>query len=200
MIKLRSLFIVSLIVLFTGFKTNNLPAFFSDRLARAQLTFVTPDHYKEVPIIKNTQMHYEFAIKHPDKDFEVRYAVVPLDSVFIQFNAMRNDKNSVNVNLVGPNKLYEAAFLATMYNINGGSKPPQINPFPEKAVKHDFNADWGATGICEVGGDFGKGYKYCVGVAIHKDNLADAYCFFLSNNTEDFESLMSPIFYNLKFK
>jgi hypothetical protein len=52
-----------------------------------------------------------------------------------------------------------------------------------------------------VTGDFGKGYKYCSAVAIHKDNLADAYYFYLSNNLSDFTSdKLISIFHAMKFK
>jgi hypothetical protein len=198
--KLTPVFTALLIVLLTAFKADNLPALFSDRLSRSQLVFTPPGGYTEIPVISNRQMHYEYALKNPAKNFEVRYAVMPLDSVFMQFEAMQKDKNSVNVNTIGPNKLYYGAFLATMANISGGTKPPKIDAFPTEAVKHDFNADWGAFGVCEVGVEFGKGYKYCMGVAIHKDNLADAYYFYLTNDATDFQTELVPIFYAMKFK
>jgi hypothetical protein len=197
--KLTLLFTVSLIILLTAFKGDNLPALFSNRLSRAQMTFTPPDGYKEVPVIPNGQMHYEYALKHPDKNFEVRYAVMPLDSLFIQSEAIKNDKNSTVVSMVSRNRLYEALFSATMANISGGQQP-NIQAFPTAAVNHDFNAGWGASSVCEVSGDFGKGYKYCMAVAIHKDNLADAYYFYLADNKDDIRNLMDPIFYAMKFK
>ena len=196
--KLAPFITVLLITLLPAFKADNLPTLFSNRLNRAQLNFIPPDQYKEVPVIKNGQMHYEYALKHPDKNFEVRYAVTPLDSVFLQFYAMQKDKNSINV--VGPNKLYYGAFVAIMANISGGLQPPKIQIFPTESVKTEFNADWCATGLCEVKGDFGKGYKYCMAVAIHKDNLGDAYIFYLTDNAEDFQTLLLPVFYAMKFK
>jgi hypothetical protein len=198
--KLTLLSTVLLFILLTALRADNLPALFSNRLNRAQLTFTSPDQYKAVPIISNGQMHYEYALKHPDKNFEVRYAVAPLDSLFIQFEAMQKDKNSVSANMIGPNKLYYGAFLTTMINISNGTKQPTIQEYPVEAVKHDFNADWGAFSFCYVGGEFGKGYKYCMGVALHKDNLADAYYFYLTNNTDDFQTTLVPIFYAMKFK
>jgi len=197
--KLTPLFTLLLITLLTAFKADNLPALFSNRLSRSQLTFTAPEGYKEVPVISNGQMHYEYAIKSRDKNFEVRYAVTPLDSIFIQIKAMKNDTNLVHVTAVSPNKLYYASFLAAMANISGGGQP-KVQAFPPAAVKHDFNADWGASSVCEVSGEFGKGYKYCMAVAIHKDNLADAYVFYLADNLQDIQALMDPIFYNMKFK
>jgi hypothetical protein len=195
--KLAPIFTVLLICLLTAFKADNLPALFVDRLSRAQMTFTPPAGYNEVPVIKNGQMHYEYALKHPDKNFEARYAVAPLDSILLQFEAMKKDKNTVMA--VGPNKLYFTSFMATMMNISGGAMQ-KIQPFPPDAVKHEFNADWGASSVCEVKGAFGQGYKYCMAVAIHKDNLADAYYFYLADDVNDFRTLLVPIFYAMKFK
>ena len=182
----------------TSFKSDNLPSIFADRLNRAKMTFTPPDGFIEAPVIKNSQMHYEYALKDPSKDFEVRYAVAPLDSVFIQFDAMQKDGTTHMV--VGPNQLYYGAFVSTMGNISNGTAH-HVGPFPADAVKTEFNADWVASGFCEVAGDFGKGYKYCTAVAIHKDSLADAYYFYLGNNLSDFtpEHLI-PIFHAMKFK
>jgi len=53
------------------------------------MTFTVPDQYTEIQIVANSQMHYEYALKRPKEHFEVRYSINPLDSVFIQFNAMK---------------------------------------------------------------------------------------------------------------
>ena len=45
----------------------------------------------------------------------------------------------------------------------------------------------------------GQKYKYCMVVAIHKDNLADAYIFYLSDTKDEFLELMKPAFYSLIF-
>jgi hypothetical protein len=182
----------------SSFKPGTLPALFADRLNRAKMTFAAPDGFIEVPVVKNGQMHYEYALKDTSKNFEVRYSVAPLDSVFIQFNAMQKDGNTHMV--IGPNQLYYGAFVTTMANISNGTAR-HVGPFPADAVKNEFNADWGASSFCEVAGDFGKGYKYCTAVAIHKDNLADAYYFYLGNNLSDFTpNKLIPIFHAMKFK
>jgi len=186
------------ICLLTALKSDNLPALFSNRLARAQMTFIPPENYVELPLIKNGQMHYEYALKNPNKNFEVRYAVMPLDSVFIQFESFKKNQKPGDV-LLSPNKLYEGSFGAIIANISGGQQP-QIQLFPKDAIKNEYNADWGAFALCEVSGEFGKGYKYCMAVAIHKDDLGDAYYFYLTDNSSDFQNLLEPIFHAMKFK
>jgi len=87
-----------------------------------------------------------------------------------------------------------------MANISGGKRSTNIGTFYANEVKSTFNADWAAFCYCEPAGNFGKGYKYCMGVAIHKDSLADAYYFYLSNDTTKFQKLAVPIFSVMKFK
>jgi hypothetical protein len=159
------------------------------------MIFTPPPQYIEVPVMANSQMHYEYALRHPNEDFEVRYSINPLDSVFIQFNAMKNSTTS----FVTPNKLFYGAFLTTMANIGNG-KRTNIGTFYPNEVKMTYNADWAAFCYCKPTGDFGKGYKFCLGVAIHKDSLADAYYFYLCNDTTKFQTLAVPIFSAMKFK
>lgn len=143
-------------------------------------------------------MLYQYALKFPDKDFEVRYAVRPLDSIVNEYNNWLKNKKAGSAR-IDPNKMHAAAFFAIMMNISGGSRPPQIKPFDSIAVKKEFHADWGATGVCVAGGDFAKGYKYCEAVAIHKDNVGDAYYFYLSNDVSYYQTLIVPMFYAMRF-
>lgn len=196
--KLKSAPIAFLFLLLTAFKTSDLPASFTSLLDRAQLAFTLPALYIQAPVIQNQQMNYNLALKHSDKNFEIRYAVRPLDTLLAQYERREKNKSAGDVN-ISPNNLYRAAFMATMLNISGG-RMPGMNEFGKDDVKKEFNADWGATSICEPAGDFGKGYKYCIGVAIHKNNLADYYCFYLTDNQANFSTLMQPVFYALKFR
>ena len=190
---------VLLFVLFTGlsaFASDNIPTLFANRMDRAKMSFTQPDNYTSVPVIVNGQMSYLYALKYPDRKFEIRYSVTPLDSLFIQYEAM---KKAGSVITTGPNQLYSGAFMATVMNLSGGVMP-SIREFPKQAVLNEFNADWGATCIFHVTGAFGEGYNTCMAVAIHKDNLGDAYIFYLSDNGQNYQDLLEPAFHALKFK
>jgi hypothetical protein len=52
----------------------------------------------------------------------------------------------------------------------------------------------------EVGKEFGQYYKYCLLITIHKDNVGDAYCFYLTNTQEGFTKNLQASFHSLKFK
>lgn len=190
--------LVACFILLTAFKSDNLPSSFVDLLNRAQITFTPPAGLIEVEPVKNSQMLYQYALKFPDKDFEVRYTVRPLDSMVSQYNDWLKNKKTGSAR-IDPNKMHAAVFYAIMMNISGGSRPPQIKPFDSIAVKKEFNADWGAVGVCIPSGDFAKGYKYCNVVTIHKDNVGDAYYFYLSNDANYYQSLLIPLFHVMRF-
>ena len=196
--KIKLIITATLLLGLTSFKPENLPPTFISVLASGKLTFEKPSDFKEVKIIENRQMNYEYAIKHPKKNFEVRYAIRPLDELMRQYEENMKNKGPDDV-YISPNNLYATLFQVTALNISGG-QDPNIIEFNEEAVKNEFNADWGATTIVEVGKEFGQKYKYCMLVAIHKDNCADAYYFYLSDNKEQIGELMDPAFHSMKFQ
>ena len=187
-----------LLLVLTSFTSDNLPKTFTDLLDRANLTFQKPAGLEETKTIENRQMNYEYAIKYLKKKFEVRYAIRPLDDLLRDYKEKEKNKKPGDIN-IHPNKLYSSLLQVTTLNISGGQLP-EVTLFDKQAVKQEFNADWGATTFVEVGEEFGQKYKYCMIVAIHKDNLGDAYFFYLSDSKDGFDELMNPAFHSLKFK
>ena len=195
---LKFLLIGTMIVFSTSFKSDELPKPFSDLLERAQMTFDKPAGLVETELIENRQMNYEFAVKYPDKNFEVRYAIRPLDNLIKDYEEKVKNKGPHDI-YIHPNTYYSALLRVTVLNIAGG-KEYKATEFDKRAVKSEFNADWGAITLVEVGSEFGQKYKYCMVVAIHKDNAGDAYYFYLSDSKVDFNKLMQPAFHSLRFK
>lgn len=170
---------------------------FDNLLQRSALSFIQPAGFDSIGIIDYSAMEYEFAIKHRTKNFEVRYAIRPLDTLLQQYAEKEANKKPGDINL-NPNGLYATLLKTTTLNISNGYLPEMV-VFDKTAVKEEFNADWGGTTYVEIGKEFGKGYKFCMIVAIHKDNVADAYLFFLSDNADNFNDIMLEAFHSLKF-
>jgi len=188
----------------TSFSSDNLPKKFTDLLDRAEMTFNQPGECSETQPIDNLQMNYEYALINNAKDFEIRYAIRPLDEMLKNYNEREKNKKPGDMN-IHPNKLYAATFHAIVFNVSGGKLPsgdklPKIGVFNPEAVKKEFNADWGAFTMVEVGKEFGQNYQYCFLVTIHKDNVGDAYCFYLSNTKEGITKNMQASFHSLSFK
>lgn len=191
----------AIIVLFLSLVADPLPAHFVSLLSRAAMTFDPPDSLLEAEIQSNSQMNYEYALDYPDKHFEVRYAVRPLDSMLARYHQDTAQKTPGSFS-ADPNKLHNALLQATLLNVFGGHLP-QIKAFPPETVKKEFNADWGGVASGRPASTFGLGFQFCLVVAIHKDNAGDAYYFYLADSTitqPEFSRLLKPIFHALRFK
>jgi len=168
---------------------------FKSQLVDCGMNVTIPSGFVESKIIENDDMGYEYAIKYPDKDFELRYATRP-----IKYKIYSNDslKKEIEDQIPFRNSQYGTILETIVLNITGGVDY-KIQAFDKDAVKKEFNADWGATIFVNLNSDFGKGFKYCMIVAIHKDDVADAYYFYLANSKENFSENMNPLFHTLKF-
>lgn len=198
MSKLTSVLSGFLIIVSAAFQSDNKLVSFQRQLENSAMTFEMPKGFVETTVIANKQMGYEYAIKHESKQFEVRFAIRPLSNLIKTYQEQEKNKKPGAVN-IHPNRFYATSFQAIVLNISGGLMP-QLSQFPKPAVKSEFNAEWGATTFCEVAKEFGQNYKYCMVVAIHKDDLADAYYFYLSDKQETISQFVEPVFHCLKFK
>lgn len=182
----------------TSFSLGNLPEKFTDLLDKAGMTFDNPSECFETPPIENRQMNYEYSVINNAKDFEIRFAIRPLSEMIKNYNTREKNKKPGDIN-IHPNKLYVAAFQAIVFNVSGGQQA-KFGEFGDQAVKKEFNADWGAIAMVEVGKEFGQNYKYCFLVAIHKDDMGDAYCFYLSDTKENINKNLPVLLHSLRFK
>ena len=197
MCRFRYLLLSVCILLLTSFAPVSLPKTFTDLLSRADMIFESPDSLVSTRIFANRQMTYEYAIKYPDKNFELRYAVRPSDNLWKDYEQAEKNKKKGDVNL-SPDSIYISAFQTIILNISDGQLP-KITEFEKDAVKNEFNADWGGTVALHPGKKFGQEYKYCMVVALHKSRKGDAYIFYLANTTEGFNELVAPAFHALRF-
>jgi hypothetical protein len=188
-----------IVVFLCSFTKEETVSEFQEKLLKSKMNFEMPKGFQETAIIPNNQMNYDFAIKHKERDFEVRFAIHPLDDRMKNYLDKEKSKQSGEINK-NPNELYQGSFLAIAMNISGVfDKIPRTSTFPPEAIKAEFNADWGALTMVETGKEFSTVYKYCMTVAIHKDDVADAYYFYLANDQQTLKELMQPVFHSLKF-
>lgn len=181
------------------------------QLLAARMTLTPPPGWTETPVIRNDQMDYDYALRYPSHQLEVRYAVRPLTDMLAEYARSKTKKN---VTMVDPNRMYETLFRTIVLNVGMGaqtgsdmaagfSKPLQT--FPPAAVKAEFGADWGATALLEPGPEFGQTYKHCLLVGLHKNGAADAYCFYLFDDQKDLADVVfgdpaKAAFHSLRFQ
>ena len=152
----------------------------------------------EMNVKENDQVKYDYALMGKGKEdsgLEVRYIVQPMDT----YLKMKEDKNRV---MIDPNKpvLYKGYLMTMVMNIAGGSVPINIKDMDLALVRKSFNADWGGMVMVDTKGTFGEGYKYCFIVAIHKDNVGEAYYLYMIQNKESLLPIMKETLGSLKFK
>jgi len=186
-----------LFIVQASFAQNELPESFTDGLNRAQMTFDMPEGFTETEPIQNPHMLYEYALKHNTEKFEVRYAIRPIDEMLRSYKENEENKKEGDVN-IDPNTMSEAIAMAVGFNISGNM--PKMGPFDADAVKREFNADKGYTTFVEAREGFDNGYKYCMMVCIFKENLGNAFYFYMADNQETLVKMMPGVFHTLKFK
>jgi hypothetical protein len=168
---------------------------FEATLKECGMTLNIPSTFVESKVVANKNMDYDYAVKYPDKNFELRYAVRP-----IKYRVYPNDsvKKAVESKIIFRNTTYEESLKSIIFSITGGYQY-EFKAFEKSAAQDEFNADWGSITMVEVRSEFGKGWRFCMIVALHKDNVADAYYFYMSNAQDIFPASMKPLFHSLRF-
>ena len=63
---------------------------FKSLIADCGIIFELPENMIEPQVLENGDMNYEYALKLPDKDFEVRYAIRPIRYLHYANNTIPN--------------------------------------------------------------------------------------------------------------
>jgi len=176
--------LVALIAISIFANAQSLPKPFQQLLDQTNMQFSIPPDFAATPIVQNEDVSYDFAVKSKTTGLEIRYRIWPIDI---------EQKN--------PNALFEPMLVTMGLNISNG-KMIQPHSYPTESVKKEFGADAGSTGLVPCNSEFGKGYKQCMISVIHKDNVADAYVFYLYNNQNDILGALTTekVYHALKFK
>jgi hypothetical protein len=188
---------------------------FRQQLAAGHLTLTPPAGWVETPVIANRVLRYDYALRYPGRRLEVRYAAEPLAPLLADYALGKTDKAHLQVN---PNELRGQFFIGTMLNVRGlkmedaafdaayrVEEVKPLNVFPDKALKTEFGADWGALAPLVPSPEFGQTYKHCVLMGLHKTDAADAYVYFLYDDQKDLNEVVmgdpaKAAFHSLRFQ
>ena len=173
-----------LLITILPLNAQTLPEAFQRLLVQTKMQFSIPPNFTATPIIDNGDVVYDFAVKSITTDLEIRYRIWPVD---------KTPKN--------PNSIFEAMLITMGLNISNG-KIIEPSRYPPESVKQEFGADAGCSGLVPVDSEFGKGYRSCMISVIHKDNVADAYVFYLYNDRGAIMQALTTdkVYHALRFK
>ena len=195
---MKKLIIITICIsLFFACTETQVPLPFINLLNRTKMIFTEPYGYILKDSLQSRGGTWDLTYIHPVDKFEVRYAIQPMDVLLKEYQEDLLKKDS-NENLIHPNKLYHNKFKKALLNISDG-RLPEYTVMTATSAKSEFNADWGATATVDAGKEFGIGYKYCQIVLIHKDNIGDAFVYFLGDDIKIIRRDMGRIVHNLKF-
>jgi hypothetical protein len=93
---------------------------FSALLDETGMAFNKPAGTIQIPIIKNMQMHYEFAVKYPDKPLEIRYAIASLKQRVDEYNEWKKNPKPGDTR-IDPNTMAKSMAYVVSLNVGGAS-------------------------------------------------------------------------------
>ncbi|WP_214072891.1 hypothetical protein [Mucilaginibacter sp. dw_454] len=180
---------------------------FQKLLDQTGMTFKMPEGSVKIPIVKNMQIHYDYAVSYPSRNMEIRYTIVPMGKRVAEYQEFQK-KHDPGSSMADPNKMFEISAIVTATNMGGGTQDTTIKgrKFPTTDVKNEFGADIGGFLMVQVkNNSAGTNYKFCSMVALQKDNVANVYIFFLCNSMQEFVQNLKDlgplgIYYALRFK
>ncbi len=128
--------------------------------------------FVEVPVSTHTILPYEHALRHDSDRLELRFIVRPLSRITIEYDDPHNAAPE-------PNHLFPLLFesMTNALAVEGADTPSTV--FTEDEARRHFNADWAAVAVFDVDPDTAGGFRNALLVAMHKNELADAYTLFL---------------------
>lgn len=202
--KIFHAFIVLLFISTTTFaqsKTAN--AGFSKSLNKAGMTFKMPKGSVKTRVIKNKEIPYQYAVKYPTRGLEIRYLIIPGAGKTAKPASITHGKSPAPIN-----DPFDTFSMDLATKAGGGIKDSkmQIAGFDPAQAKKEFGADKVTFWMIPVkNNSFGTNYKFCNMVAMHKDNGANAYVFYLANSLPDITNAFKEIgpyniYYNLRYK
>ena len=183
------LFVLCVIALFSAISHASKPDF-DTLLKEAGLTLAAPDSFLNTEVRENSIFPYEYALEK-NKSIEVRYAIRPLARISIDYEDPHNAAPE-------PNHIFTMMFNALIGQLSRNGNSPH-REFQSQEALERFNADWAAMSLLDIEPAFSSGYDQAFLLAIHKNNLSDAYLIILFNDYESVREELDQIMSSLRF-
>ncbi len=186
------IFFAASLLLHTGVATAARQDNFGKLLQEGGLTFTAPPGFKKIPVEADYVMPYQAHYIKDDGKLEIRYAIRPLSRMEIEYNDPHNSAPA-------PNDLFNMLFRALSETLAIDHRV-RSRDYDSRIARKKFNAGWATAGVFKVSPDVSKTFHHGMLIAIHQNDKADAYSFFLSNDLSKYRKVISTLSNSLKFK
>lgn len=165
---------------------------FAAKLDESELRF-EPSHFGDfsvIPVRRNIQFAYDYALKHKTLPIELRLAIHRL-GLDTSYQVMRG---------------YAYASVANMADkkMGIGSGILVSKEYPAASVRAEFNADWGATAVVKVDPTFADYTHGTISLIARDGTKTIGYFVFLfsddEHNFNEIVEVLNKVIYSLRFK
>lgn len=154
---------------------------FYQLLKEANLEFVFPAGFKEIPPVDNEDFAYDFAMELPGHDFEVWLQVKPQKQNWISYQkAKERDEQHT---LTNPDSIYAYMSRADAMALSADSDLLMRNMPPEVLAR--YNADAGKSYLINLPNlRVTRHYKYALLVALQKSHTGTLIAVYFTNDKD----------------
>lgn len=165
---------------------------FSQLLEESGLEFSVPEGFKAIPVEPDYVMPYQAHYLSADGNLEIRYAIRPLDRMEIDYKDPHNAAPA-------PNDLFNMLFRSLSETL---SVDHQVisRDYTTGMANKEYRAGWASAGVFDISPDVSKSFRQGMLIAIHQNDKADAYTFFLTNDLAANKERIKKVRGNLRFK
>lgn len=170
---------------------------FNQLAAQADVKFIFPRGFKEIPAPDNDYFSFDYAMTIPGKDFEIWFQVKSQKQNWASYEKA---KNTPNTELANPDSIYVSLAEANAAAFTGENKHFVKNIPPEVLAR--YNADAGKSYLLTLLDlPVTKKYKYALLITLQKDHtgIIIEVCFTNDKNPEFFKNI-DKASNSLKFK
>jgi hypothetical protein len=155
------------------------------------MRYEAPGGFAEVEPRANPLFTYDKAVRSEDGSLEIRYTVRPLSRIQIDYE----DPHS---SAPDPNHMFPLMFQSMVTLLSDGRHSP-TREYPREQAREIFNADWAAAAVFDMSARFNAAHKQALVIAMHKNQLADAYSIFLFDDYDQAKQRINDHLDSLSF-
>ena len=153
---------------------TDLAPSFQGLVSESGMVFQPPQGFRQVDAEVSPLFPHEHALNNAADTLQVRYAIRPLSRIQVDYQ----DPHSSTPD---PNHMFPLMFQSLVTRLSHGGHSP-TREYPPDQAKQKFHAHWAAASVFDLHSEMQGGFSQALLIAMHKNQLADAYVLYLFND------------------